>query len=184
MNELTPIALANGSVTQASKLRVYFDRVFQAEESGEEFPVQLAHIWPIGYSRKDNAVAALRKNFVQGTDYVSVHSIVEREIGATSKTEYKLSKEAAIRFCELKATPLRQYSNLKQGTYFVACKEASAVKIGLAVDLKRRLFTLQAGNPFVLQILLFLPFNTERKLHKRFSHLAIGREWFTLSDEI
>ena len=98
MNEPISIALANGSVTQASKLRIYFDRVFQAEESGEEFPVQLAHIWPIGYSRKDNAVAALRKTFVQGTDYVSVLKVKEREIGAVTEEVFTLTVSCAEYF--------------------------------------------------------------------------------------
>lgn len=92
------ITLADGRVTQSAKLREYFDGIFRAEESGEEFPVELAHVWPIGYSRKDNAVAALRKSFVEGVDYVSVLNVKEREIGAVIEEVFTLSVSCAEYF--------------------------------------------------------------------------------------
>ena len=39
MNELISITLVNGSVTHPDKLRVYFERVITAEQSGQEFAV-------------------------------------------------------------------------------------------------------------------------------------------------
>ena len=98
MNELLSIPLANGSVTQASKLRTYFDKVIQAEETGEDFPVKLAHVWPIGYSRKDTAVRALITKFVQGIDYQSVRILVEREIGAVTEEVFTLTVSCAEYF--------------------------------------------------------------------------------------
>lgn len=96
--EQSLISLATGVTTTPDKLKAYFDQVFAAEDSGDEHPVNLAHIWPIGYTRKDNAVAALRKNFVEGVDFVSFLKVQEREVGATTAEEYHLSTSCAEYF--------------------------------------------------------------------------------------
>jgi len=96
MEEL--ITLADGRPAHTDKLREYFNGILRAEESGEEYPVDLMHIWPIGYTRKDNAVAALRKSFVEGVDYVSFLNVKEREIGATTEEVFKLSVSCAEYF--------------------------------------------------------------------------------------
>jgi phage antirepressor YoqD-like protein len=93
--ESLQIILADGRITYSDKLHEYFISIFRAEDSGEEFPVELSHVWPIGYSRKDNAVAALRKNFVQGVDYVSLLNIKEREVGTTTEEIFSLSVSCA-----------------------------------------------------------------------------------------
>lgn len=96
--EALQITLADGRITQYDKLREYFAGIFEAEKSGEEYPVELAHVWPIGYTRKDNAVAALRKNFVEGVDYVSFLQIKEREVGATTEEVFALTVSCAEYF--------------------------------------------------------------------------------------
>lgn len=92
------ITLANGDVTAPDKLRHYFDTVFASEDSGEEFPVNLEHIWRIGYTRKDNAVAALRKSFLEGVDFASFLRIKEREIGGTTEEVFMLTTSCAEYF--------------------------------------------------------------------------------------
>lgn len=92
------ITLADGRTAQSDKLREYFDGIFRAEESGTPFPVELSHVWPIGYSRKDNAVAALRKNFIEGVDYVSFLNVKEREVGAAVEGVYHLTTSCAEYF--------------------------------------------------------------------------------------
>lgn len=67
--EALQIALANGEIAQTDSLRGYFAKIFEADDSGAEFPVNLEHVWRVGYARKDSAVDALRKNFIEGTDY-------------------------------------------------------------------------------------------------------------------
>ena len=96
--ESLSITLADGRIAQSAKLREYFDGIFRAEESGEAFPMDLAHVWPIGYSRNDNAVAALRKSFLEGVDFVSVLNIKEREIGGTTEEVYHLTTSCAEYF--------------------------------------------------------------------------------------
>ncbi|RPD45471.1 hypothetical protein DNI29_19005 [Hymenobacter sediminis] len=96
--EAMQITLADGRLTHADKLQAYFSRIFQAEDSGQEFPVDLSHVWSIGYSRKDAAVRALQTKFEEGTDYQSFHRIVERETGASTEEVYQLTVSCAEYF--------------------------------------------------------------------------------------
>lgn len=45
------VTLANGELAQNESLRGYFSRLFEAEESGAEFPVNLEHVWRVGYGQ-------------------------------------------------------------------------------------------------------------------------------------
>lgn len=91
--EAMQIILADGRVTQSDKLSAYFEGIFAAEKSGEDFPVDLNHVWAISYSRKDSAVRALEGNpsFVQGVDYQVSHRIAENSDGGRPETVYQLS---------------------------------------------------------------------------------------------
>jgi phage antirepressor YoqD-like protein len=89
--EALQIALANGELAQTESLRSYFARIFEADGSGTEFPVNLEHVWRVGYSRKDAAVRALQSKFVEGVDYQSFHRIVERENGASMEEVFELT---------------------------------------------------------------------------------------------
>lgn len=89
--ETLQIILANGDLAKADRLRSFFDKIFQAEDSGEEFPVELETVWRIGYAAKAGAVKALRKNFVEGIDYkVSIQLDENPEAGRPAEL-YKLS---------------------------------------------------------------------------------------------
>jgi phage antirepressor YoqD-like protein len=89
------ITLANGDVTAPEKLRHYFDTVFAAEDSGEEFAVNLEHIWRIGYSRKDVAVRALLGQFAEGIDFQVSRIIAENPEGGRPAEQYRLTTSCA-----------------------------------------------------------------------------------------
>lgn len=74
----------------------------------------------------------------------------------------------------------------KSKIYFVLCKEAQAIKIGVTNDVKKRFDSLQTANPFKLELLKFIEGkrNQEREIHQKFKHLNINGEWFTYSDEL
>lgn len=93
--EALQIALADGRTTQTSKLREYFEAIFRAEDSGELYPVDLGHIWPVGYGRKDNAVAALRAKFEEGTDYQVSLKIQEKSEAGRPEEVYNLTTSCA-----------------------------------------------------------------------------------------
>lgn len=85
------IALANGDVTQTEKLRSYFDKLFKAEDSGEDYPCQLEHVWKVGYASKGSAVKALRKNYTEGVDFEVVIQLDKNPLGGRPEETYKLS---------------------------------------------------------------------------------------------
>jgi len=68
--------------------------------------------------------------------------------------------------------------------YFIESGEF--VKVGLAEDLKKRLFSLQLGNPLELRLVAWrtipraLSIQTERAVHAELVDFAIGREWFRM----
>lgn len=65
--------------------------------------------------------------------------------------------------------------------YFIRCGDS--VKIGVAVDVRKRLSSLQTGNPAPLSLMASMPGDekAERKLHKQFSADRLSGEWFDLS---
>lgn len=85
------ITLANGTAATRQKMADYFDMVFAAEETGDEFPVSLEHVWRIGYASKGAAVKALRKNYEEGVDFTSFVQVVKREVGGSAEEVFALS---------------------------------------------------------------------------------------------
>ena len=80
------------------QLRAYFEKVLNIRNSGETFPVDLDEVWPLAYSRKDNAVKVLLKKFIPNKEYVAQKSENQRfrqnaeSIGGDLKSvTYKLS---------------------------------------------------------------------------------------------
>lgn len=55
----------------APEIRAYFEGVLSLSQSDEEFPVNLDDVWPLVFSRKQEAVRALKndKLFVENIDY-------------------------------------------------------------------------------------------------------------------
>lgn len=69
--------------------------------------------------------------------------------------------------------------------YFVRAGNKGAIKIGVARDVKKRLATMQTGNPFELKVIALIPcsgvqqaFDTERRIHNLFKAKRIRGEWF------
>lgn len=101
-------------------------------------------------------------------------------------TTFLLTKECAKK---LLANKLRmpELRKAQRKTYFILCKEANAVKIGMALDASDRMdrmAMLQCGNPFTLRLLLVIPLNVEAKLHRKFSALRPQNEWFSFDKAI
>ncbi len=69
--------------------------------------------------------------------------------------------------------------------YFVRAGNKGAIKIGVARDIKKRLATMQTGNPFELKVIATIPcysveeaFRTEKRIHNLFAKKRIRGEWF------
>lgn len=70
--------------------------------------------------------------------------------------------------------------------YFAKAGETNFVKIGYAVDLARRVPTLQVGCPYRLEVIRSLPggLRTEAWLHEHFAKRRVRAEWFTFCEEM
>ena len=71
--------------------------------------------------------------------------------------------------------------------YFIQAEIGGPIKIGQAVDVRRRLADVQNYSPFPLVVLAVVPNSgetAERELHKRFSAVRDHGEWFAPTAEI
>lgn len=74
----------------------------------------------------------------------------------------------------------------QQFVYFVLAPSAKAVKIGITTDIPARINAIRAVSPVEIELLREIPANveTERQLHKKFSHLRMHGEWFRYEAEL
>lgn len=71
------------------QLKQYFMRIVELNQSSEEFPINLDDIWPIGYTRKNNAVRDLKNAFYEGEDFI----IKKRSQSADSQSLLKFEQQ-------------------------------------------------------------------------------------------
>lgn len=69
-------------------IKKYFLAVLKLAKASKEFPVNLDEVWMLAYNRRDYAVDALKKDFIENVDYVCTS--VKTEVGS-NKFEYILS---------------------------------------------------------------------------------------------
>ncbi len=69
--------------------------------------------------------------------------------------------------------------------YFLRAGNRGAIKIGMAIDVEKRVLELQTGNAFKLNVIAKIPcdnreqaLHIEQQLHKRFAKQRIRGEWF------
>lgn len=73
------------------------------------------------------------------------------------------------------------------GIYFIECTGHGLVKIGWSENVPRRLKQLQAGCPFVLRIVGFMPgfgSKDESVLHYHLQRDRVRGEWFRMSKTV
>ena len=87
-------------------IRSYFEGVLKLSQSIKDFPVNLDEVWMLAYERKDCAVRALKKNFIEGIDFQPLRQNVEREIGGAVANNYMLSTSCLEYFIARKVRPV------------------------------------------------------------------------------
>ena len=78
--------------------------------------------------------------------------------------------------------PARQDSQ----SYVYFLQTGCYIKIGVAVDIRRRHSDIQGNNPLPVRLVHYVPGNAsdERAMHRRFDRLRHDREWFLLASEL
>lgn len=64
----TAISLTKES--NESTIRKYFEAVLKLSNSINDFPINLDSVWGLAYNNKGDAVRALKKNFIEGIDFI------------------------------------------------------------------------------------------------------------------
>lgn len=72
-----------------SEIKAYFNAVLKLSQSANEFPVNLDEAWPLVYSEKSKAVRALRDNFIEDVDFITIAQ--NGEGGRFASTDYYLT---------------------------------------------------------------------------------------------
>ena len=77
-NEMQDAHLQLSKSSTEEQLKQYFMGIVELNKSSEEFPINLDDIWPIGYTRKNNAVRDLKNAFYEGKilSLKSVHKVL------------------------------------------------------------------------------------------------------------
>lgn len=52
------------------QLKSYFEAVLKLSQTDNEFPINLDDVWMLAYANKGNAMIALKKNFIEGIDFL------------------------------------------------------------------------------------------------------------------
>jgi hypothetical protein len=105
------ISFQNGQTVMMDQVRVYFEYLFKAEQSGDPFPVDFDAVWPIAYTTKSNAKRALVESneFYAGEDYhvLLVEDVVKRpHVGGTPKEKIVLTIQCMEYFIARKVRPV------------------------------------------------------------------------------
>ena len=87
---------SNGNVmqlgTSPEQIRSYFQAIFLLKMSGEEFPINLDEVWPLVYTRRNNAVRVLKTDFTEGVDYVIfTQNEQQKGSGGHNRIDYRIS---------------------------------------------------------------------------------------------
>lgn len=92
--------------SSSDQLKSYFTAIFQLNQAGEEFPIDLDDVWPLVYPRKDHAVRALMANFMQDVDYKVFPQKAENLNGGRPANIYKITIACMEFFIARKVRPV------------------------------------------------------------------------------
>lgn len=82
-----------------SDIERYFRGVLALDQQDKVFSVNLDDVWQLAYSRKDNAVRALKANFMENVDYIAIQKSensslpqnAEQDWGGNNKVDYYIT---------------------------------------------------------------------------------------------
>lgn len=88
-------------------LKRYFTAVLELSKTDNKFPINIDEVWPLVYAERGVAVKALKKNFFENEDFITVDQNVNgRNNGQFSKTDYFLSLSCLEYFIARKVRPV------------------------------------------------------------------------------
>lgn len=89
-----------------SDIERYFRGVLALDQQDKMFSVFLDDVWQLAYARKDGAVRALKANFIENVDYISIPQNVETATGGAKVNNYYLTSACLEYFVARKVRPV------------------------------------------------------------------------------
>lgn len=96
MNQLT-------KSSSSEEIKSYFNAILKLAKASEKYPVNLDEVWMLVYNRRDYAVDALKKDFIENDDFICTS--VKTEVGS-NKFEYYLTVSCLEYFIVKKVRPV------------------------------------------------------------------------------
>lgn len=87
-----------------NQIKTYFQRVLELKQSNDEFPINLDEVWMLVYSAKEKAVRALKKDFIEHEDFITLAQ--NGDGGRFAPIDYKLSVSCLEYFIARKVRPV------------------------------------------------------------------------------
>ena len=123
------------------QLKQYFMGIVELNKSSEEFPINLDDIWPIGYTRKNDAVRTLKNEFLEGEDFIVKDSSQLSDNQRLRKNAQRNEDEP--NFCSAEMWSKKVGGDFRSKSYFlsVSCAEYLIVrKCRPVFEVYRRVF--------------------------------------------
>lgn len=96
--------------SNSEDIKRYFEAILKLAESGEEFPIDIDEIWMLVYAERSVAVRSLKKNFIEGVDFILLDQNVKQNSlqgsGGANKIDYKLTLSCMEYFIARKVRPV------------------------------------------------------------------------------
>ena len=125
------------------EIKIYFQKIFELKQSGEDFPVSLDDVFPLVYSEKGNAVRTLKDDFIENEDFIPLIKNDKRRKKqfkpGENKIDYKLSISCMEYFIVKKIRPV--FEVYRQVFHKVAESNSQALIIN---DLHQKMEYMQA----------------------------------------
>lgn len=101
------IATALTKESTESQIKLYFQAVLSLSKLNTPFPINLDDVWALVYSRRDKAIATLKKEFIEGIDYSLPQKVEQkRGRGGHNKETFYLSIPCLEYFIARKVRPV------------------------------------------------------------------------------
>lgn len=90
----------------SEEIKEYFNAILKLSKASEKYPVNLDEVWMLIYERKDGAVKALVRDFIENEDYKLIRRKAEQVSGAKYVDDYYLTVSCLEYFIVKKVRPV------------------------------------------------------------------------------
>lgn len=114
----------------------------------------------------------------------ALRNTAQEIVDAADGTEEKARLAAKFReLMDMKASLRRK---MAQRIYFLHAPSARAIKIGISIDIDKRIQSLRSGSPVSLTLLGTIAggADEEKEIHNRWAHIRMHGEWFSATSEL